>query len=308
MAAQMTAKELAKMVQLCGRAEDQGIIDDEDVKQLIKAMDDAALPTMVREENWRKAHERRKKRNNKPETPEDPERYIPFYEKEARLDNAVRMLQDKLTANTPKGEALKLFRRAAHGNDSIPVAELIPSLRETLRISEADLSQNDLENMIKATTDRFADANGDLDLEWMSSEAERLMKTWEVERQTEKRLVRETPMQRSRRIKREQTQMSAAELKERRDLEKAAQKKIDRRKRVVERLDDKSGIDAETGEPVQIEEEVHERTDQIRWKTGHLTSRAYAEGPPVRPPGSPPEAAKRKAAKMRASGQHWGTW
>ena len=126
MAAQMTAKELAKMVQLCGRAEDQGIIDDEDVKQLIKAMDDAALPTMVREENWRKAHERRKKRNNKPDTPEDPERYIPFYEKEARLDNAVRMLQDKLTANTPKGEALKLFRRAAHGSDSIPVAELIP--------------------------------------------------------------------------------------------------------------------------------------------------------------------------------------
>ena len=101
--------------------------------------------------------------------------------------------------------------------------------------------------------------------------------------------------------------MSAAELKERRELEKAAQKKIDRRKRVVERLDDKSGIDAETGEPVQIEEEVHERTDQIRWKTGHLAPRAYAEGPPVRPPGSPPEAAKRKAAKMRASGQHWGT-
>ena len=158
------------MVQLCGRAEDQGIIDDDDVKQLIKAMDDAALPTTVREENWRKAHERRKKRNAKPDTPEDPERYIPFYEKEARLDNAVRMLQDKLTANTPKGEALKLFRRAAHGNDSIPVAELIPSLRETLRISEADLSQNDLENMIKATTDRFADANGDLDLEWMSSD------------------------------------------------------------------------------------------------------------------------------------------
>ena len=48
MAAQMTAKELAKMVQLCGRAEDQGIIDDEDVKQLIKAMDDAALPTLGR--------------------------------------------------------------------------------------------------------------------------------------------------------------------------------------------------------------------------------------------------------------------
>ena len=42
MASQMTAKELAKMVQLCGRAEDQGIIDDDDVKQLIKAMDDAA--------------------------------------------------------------------------------------------------------------------------------------------------------------------------------------------------------------------------------------------------------------------------
>ena len=50
MASQMTAKELAKMVQLCGRAEDQGIIDDDDVKQLIKAMDDAALPTMVRED------------------------------------------------------------------------------------------------------------------------------------------------------------------------------------------------------------------------------------------------------------------
>ena len=32
MAAQMTAKELAKMVQLCGGAEDQGIIDDDDVK------------------------------------------------------------------------------------------------------------------------------------------------------------------------------------------------------------------------------------------------------------------------------------
>ena len=47
MASQMTAKELAKMVQLCGRAEDQGIIDDEDVKQLIKAMDDAALLTLV---------------------------------------------------------------------------------------------------------------------------------------------------------------------------------------------------------------------------------------------------------------------
>ena len=140
MAAQITAKELAKMVQLCGRAEDQGIIDDEDVKQLIKAMDDAALPTLVREENWRKAHERRKKRNNKPETPQE-DRYVPFYEKEARLDNAVRMLQDKLTANTPKGEALKLFKRAAHGNDTLPVAELIPSLRETLRISEADLSQ-----------------------------------------------------------------------------------------------------------------------------------------------------------------------
>ncbi len=308
MAAQMTAKELAKMVQLCGRAEDQGIIDDEDVKQLIKAMDDAALPTMVREENWRKAHERRKKRNNKPDTPEDPERYIPFYEKEARLDNAVRMLQDKLTSNTPKGEALKLFRRAAHGNDSIPVAELIPSLRETLRISEADLSSTDLENMIRATSDRFADDQGNLDLEWMSTEAERLMKAWEVERQTEKRLTRETPMQRSRRLQREKTQMSAAELKERRELEKEAQKKIDRRKRVVERLDEKTGIDAETGEPVTIEEETYERTDQIRWKTGHLAPRAYAEGPPVRPPGSPPEAAKRKAAKMRASGQHWGTW
>ena len=83
--AQITAKELAKMVQLCGRAEDQGIIDDEDVKQLIKAMDDAALPTLVREENWRKAHERRKKRNNKPETPQE-DRYVPFYEKEARLE------------------------------------------------------------------------------------------------------------------------------------------------------------------------------------------------------------------------------
>ena len=59
---------------------------------------------------------------------------------------------------------------------------------------------------------------------------------------------------------------------------------------------------------VKIEEDVYERTDQIRWKTGHLAPRAYAEGPPVRPPGSPPEAAKRKAAKMRASGQHWGTW
>ena len=140
MASQITAKELAKMVQLCGRAEDQGIIDDEDVKQLIKAMDDAATGTNVSsEENWRKAHERRKKRNNKPETPQE-DRYVPFYEKEARLDNAVRMLQDKLTANTPKGEALKLFRRAAHGNDTLPVAELIPSLRETLRISEADLS------------------------------------------------------------------------------------------------------------------------------------------------------------------------
>ena len=81
-----------------------------------------------------------------------------------------------------------------------------------------------------------------------------------------------------------------------------------RRKRVVERLDGKSGIDAETGEPVKIEEETHERTDQIRWKTGHLAPRAYAEGPPVRPPGSPPEAAKRKAAKMRAARQHWGTW
>ena len=80
MAAQITSKELAKMVQLAGRAEAGGVIDDEDVKQLIKAMDDAALPTLVREENWRKAHERRKKRNNKPETPEDPERYIPFYE------------------------------------------------------------------------------------------------------------------------------------------------------------------------------------------------------------------------------------
>ena len=90
--------------------------------------------------------------------------------------------------------------------------------------------------MIKATSDRFADDQGNLDLEWMSNEAERLMKTWEVERQTEKRLTRETPMQRSRRIKREQTQMSAAELKERRELEKEAQKKIDRRKRVVERL------------------------------------------------------------------------
>ena len=167
--------------------------------------------------------------------------------------------------------------------------------------------------MIKATSDRFADDQGNLDLEWMSNEAERLMKTWEVERQTEKRLTRETPMQRSRRIKREQTQMSAAELKERRELEKEAQKKIDRRKRVVERLDDKTGIDAETGEPVKIEEEVHERTDQIRWKTGHLAPRAYAEGPPVRPPGSPPEAAKRKAAKMRASRQHprgvrWSYW
>ena len=211
MASQMTAKELAKMVQLCGRAEDQGIIDDEDVKQLIKAMDDAALPTLVREENWRKAHERRKKRNNKPETPPE-DRYVPFYEKEARLDNAVRMLQDKLTANTPKGEALKLFRRAAHGNDTLPVAELIPAMRETLRISEADLSPKDLENMLRGPTDRFADDQGNLDLEWMSSEAERLMKTWEVERQTEKRLTRETPMQRSRRIKREQTQMSAAEL------------------------------------------------------------------------------------------------
>ena len=42
---------LAKTVQLCGRAEDQGTIDDEDVKQLIKALDDAALPTSVREEN-----------------------------------------------------------------------------------------------------------------------------------------------------------------------------------------------------------------------------------------------------------------
>ena len=109
----MTAKELAKMVQLCGRAEDQGVIDDDDVKQLIKAMDDAALPTLVREENWRKAHERRKKRNNKPETPEDPERYIPFYEKEARLDNAVRMLQDKLTANTPIGRAALCGRRSS---------------------------------------------------------------------------------------------------------------------------------------------------------------------------------------------------
>ena len=68
------------------------------------------------------------------------------------------------------------------------------------------------------------------------------------------------------------------------------------------------GIDAETGEPVTIEEEAYERTDQIRWKTGHLAPRAYAEGPPIRPPGSPPEAAKRKAARMRASGQHWGTW
>ena len=162
--------------------------------------------------------------------------------------------------------------------------------------------------MIQATTDRFADDQGNLDLQWMSTEAERLMKTWEVERQTEKRLVRETPMQRARRIKREKTQMSETELKERRDLERAAQKKIDRRKRVVERLDDKTGIDAETDEPVKIEEETYERTDQIRWKTGHLAPRAYAEGPPVRPPGSPPEAAKRKAAKMRASGQHWGTW
>ena len=43
MASQITAKELAKMVQPAG-AEDQGIIDDEDVKPLIKAMDDAALP------------------------------------------------------------------------------------------------------------------------------------------------------------------------------------------------------------------------------------------------------------------------
>ena len=73
-------------------------------------------------------------------------------------------------------------------------------------------------------------------------------------------------------------------------------------------MDDKTGIDAETDEPVKIEEETYERTDQIRWKTGHLAPRAYAEGPPIRPPGSPPEAAKRKAAKMRASGQHWGTW
>ena len=46
---------LAKTVQLCGLAEDQGtimdLIDDEEFEQMIKALDDAALPTSVREEN-----------------------------------------------------------------------------------------------------------------------------------------------------------------------------------------------------------------------------------------------------------------
>ena len=224
--------------------------------------------------------------------------------------DVTHLFQDGQVGITYKDGMLKLLQTGRHHikDETHTLAGFVSTGQQTLRISEADLSSTDLENMIRATTDRFADVQGNLDLEWMSSEAERLMKTWEVERQTEKRLTRETPMQRSRRIKREQTQMSAAELKERRELEKEAQKKIDRRKRVVERLDDKSGIDAETGEPVTIEEETYERTDQIRWKTGHLAPRAYAEGPPIRPPGSPPEAAKLRAAKMRASGQHWGTW
>ena len=98
-----------------------------------------------------------------------------------------------------------------------------------------------------------------------------------------------------------------AELKERRELEKEAQKKIDRRKRVVERMDDKSGIDAETGEPVKIEEEDYEHTDHIRWKTGHLAPRAYAE---ARPCGRPVLRRKRPSGRPRRCGRpaSAGTW
>ena len=107
------------------------------------------------------------------------------------------MLQDKLTANTPKGKLSSCSTRSTWQRHAARRGAHT-FLKGDFKDYRGGSIVTDLENMIKATSDRFADDQGNLDLEWMSNEAERLMKTWEVERQTEKRLTRETPMQRSR--------------------------------------------------------------------------------------------------------------
>ena len=299
--AALTAKELAKMAALAGRAEANGTIDDEDVKALMQAMDDAALPVMVQEENWRQAAARRKARNARPATP-DSARYVPFSEKDARLDGAIRMLQDKLNQDTSpeyhgkkEGEVFDLFRGAVRGAEQMNVNELIPAMRETLNISEADLSEADLQNMVRATTARLADKDGNLDLRSLGGEAERLMRTWHDERLKEDRLQRETPMQRARRMK-----------KEGRD-PKSAGKAKRAPARVVERLDARTAIDAETGETTKAPKRVAFAPDLAPEPRASSHLRPLISMP-VRPPGSPPQAAKDAAAKRKAAGLHWGQW
>lgn len=299
--AALTARELAKMAALAGRAEANGTIDDEDVKALMQAMDDAALPVMVQEENWRQAAARRKARNARPATP-DSARYVPFSEKDARLDGAIRMLQDKLTQDTSpqyhgkkEGEVFDLFRGAVRGAEQMNVNELIPAMRDTLNISEADLSEADLQNMVRATTARLADTDGNLDLRSLGAEAERLMRTWHDERLKEDRLQRETPMQRARWIK-----------KEGRD-PKSAGKAKRAPARVVERLDARTAIDAETGETTKAPKRVEFAPDLAPEPRASSHLRPLISMP-VRPPGSPPQAAKGAAAKRKAAGLHWGQW